>query len=143
LVEEKKSDGHEYKVWGLVDLNCRRVYALKVLLFTPVSAALGYALVPLYGTTNVSKPNQPAVEKATIPDIATELQEDLPQDDEFDDKEPSKPPSSEEASLATFTQINDHLGKIAESLSKLESMDASINRLATAVESFVALYGQK
>jgi hypothetical protein len=57
----------EWKAWGLVDLNCKRVYAIKALVWTPVSASLGYVPLPLYGKVDEVKENRPAQEKATLP----------------------------------------------------------------------------
>jgi len=143
LLGEGSGNHHEWKAWGLVDTNCRRVYAVKVIITTPVSGALGYCLVDLYGNVEETKPNKPAEEKAVLPDCETERHEDLPQDDDFDDKAEPKVPSADEASQVTLSQMNDSLQSIASSMQRLEKMDQSINRLADVLESFMQVVSQK
>lgn len=64
-----------WKAYGLVDLNCKRVYAVKVVIWNTakVSAAVGYLPLDLYGEVSEVKKNQPATEKFVLPGMCTLL----------------------------------------------------------------------
>ena len=57
----------DWKAYGLVDLNCKRVYAVKVMVWTKVSASVAYVPLDLYGYVDEAKPIKPAVETHKLP----------------------------------------------------------------------------
>eukprot|EP01127_Copromyxa_protea_P009743 TRINITY_DN2315_c0_g3_i2.p1 TRINITY_DN2315_c0_g3~~TRINITY_DN2315_c0_g3_i2.p1 ORF type:complete len:347 (+),score=87.69 TRINITY_DN2315_c0_g3_i2:709-1749(+) len=150
-------EGNHWSAWGLVDLNCKRVYAIKVLVWTEVSASVGYAPLELYGHVDEVKTNQPAVEKQTLPEIATDPETEFIQDDDFDDNliVPQSPVAAgtgavagnvlsfDQNSLAALNAMNENLKRMADSMSKLDSMEKSMIRLAEAFEGLAGVLAAK
>ncbi|ORZ22689.1 hypothetical protein BCR41DRAFT_369040 [Lobosporangium transversale] len=90
--------GINWTIWALVDLNCRRVYGFKVLVYhgkkTPVktSACLGYAPCPLYCEDDMeTRPIQYAEESKIVPQVTHRDNVVVVEDDPYDDDVPPAP----------------------------------------------------
>jgi hypothetical protein len=137
---EKEYGAWVWGAWALIDLSCSRVYAFKVLLqqgplaTTKTMACLGYVLCPEYGDViDEHRAIQYAVEKVGFPTLESVAIEDVAQDDLVDD------PVSESAQPGLPVPSDAHAAPSAASHSiaseeRLASMDASLARIATAVE---------
>lgn len=142
----------EWKAWALVDLSCRRVYAIKVIMTESPAIAkkragcLGYVLCPEYGDVlNETRPVQYAVEKATLPKLEPFPELKVISDDEVDDfvPEPPKPavPDSTGAA-ASGSAVTAHL-VIPDVLNqRLVSIDNHLARVADALEQIVQVMNQ-
>jgi len=64
------------KAWALVDLACKRVYAVKAMCYANNGslkpASVGYAKLTLYGSVTEVKTNQPATEIVAFPPVVLE-----------------------------------------------------------------------
>ncbi|KAI1288891.1 hypothetical protein EDD11_009565 [Mortierella claussenii] len=87
--------GLDWKIWALVDLNCRRVYGFKVLLYpgssTPIkiAATLGYAACPYYGGDDLeTRPIRYAEETKIVPEVVHCDIVAIVEDDALDDDVP-------------------------------------------------------
>lgn len=136
-----------WNAWALVDLNCQRVYAFKVLvkqeklIEKKTRACLGYVLCPEYGEATESKPIKYATEKIKFPTLEPETEETVLEDDLVDDwvPEPEKP---KEAAVpnGTGSVAGGGVFVMPEALERrLASIDENLARTATAVESLVMI----
>lgn len=92
----RENGSHKWDAWALVDLSCRRVYGIKVLLAPgntrskKTTAALGYAPCPLYGGDDEGvlevRPQRYAEEKAVFPELEPEEHPVVVVDDDVDDE---------------------------------------------------------
>jgi hypothetical protein len=137
----------EWKVWALVDLSCRRVYAFKILLkegnTVPVKrfACLGYVLCPDYG--NIIKETRPisyATETVKLPSLEPYPVQEVELDDTLDDY---KPPITPKPKLRSPTSPSlagsGSASFIPEELnSRLTSINSNLARIADALERLVA-----
>jgi len=61
------------KAWALIDLNCKRVYAIKAMIYANNGslkpAQVGYAPLTVYGSVKETKENKPATEVAAFPPV--------------------------------------------------------------------------
>jgi len=133
---------------------CQRVYAIKVLLSSEskASAALAYWPVPLYGSTDQERPIELAVEKEQLPEVVSGTPEDLPQDDDLDDKKieinPVNPVTLEATPglgsggpvvvdanlLATLNALNDNMKRMADAF---DALNNNVSRIADSFEKFL------
>ncbi|KAF9179550.1 hypothetical protein BGZ51_006840 [Haplosporangium sp. Z 767] len=160
----RECGSYQWKVWALVDLSCRCVYAFKVLLeegptcSKKTSAALGYAPCPMYGGGDIEeRPIQYAEEKVTFPDLDPEETIVVVEDDDVDDEKPVVTIQTAEpaiaaaaAASASVTAALSEVPKATSSLDsavfsasmaslekRLESLDTNVARMATALEKLV------
>src|SRR5690606_26331168 len=95
----KDEDTYTWKAWALIDRNCRRVYAFKVLLTNkprieggkPTALSFGYVPLPIYGNSSddngdeilnmESRPIRYATETVTIPAVERIILNDVVLDD--------------------------------------------------------------
>jgi len=160
LLTTETKDEYEAKAWALIDLNCKRVYAVKVMIVTKpaISAQLGYHKVALYGDVSETKPNKPAVEKEKFPDIETP-KEDCGgvQDDDYDDKVQVVESTSTGTTGSTgstvvgggsvdlgplnltLVEMNQSLKTMATSMEKLNKIDANLDRIANSFDLLVGI----
>ncbi|KAF9570356.1 hypothetical protein EC968_001970, partial [Mortierella alpina] len=92
----RENGSHKWDAWALVDLSCRRVYGIKILLApgntrtSKTTAALGYAPCPLYGADDESvlevRPQRYADEKIVFPVLEPEDHPVVVVDDDVDDE---------------------------------------------------------
>ncbi|KAF8574420.1 hypothetical protein K439DRAFT_1399034 [Ramaria rubella] len=153
--QEKDEGIWEWKVWALVDLTCRHVYAFKILLNEGRRVdkkrfgCLGYVLCPSYGDViNETRPIRGAVEKVKRPEFEVYNPPELVTDDKFDDFVPEPP----KAALAAPAAPDAHpVGNgvppqsvVSEDLSnRLASIDSSLIRIAEALEQLVDIGGKR
>ncbi|KIJ46760.1 hypothetical protein M422DRAFT_59571 [Sphaerobolus stellatus SS14] len=130
----------EWKAWALVDLSCRRVYAIKILLQEGKTikkkrfASLGYVAVPSYGDIiGKTRPIQYAKESVTLPELQPYDASENAIDDDFDEfvPEPPKPVVQASAPASSFVLP----GELTE---RLTSIDQNLARIAAALELLVA-----
>ncbi|KAG0199824.1 hypothetical protein BGX28_006981 [Mortierella sp. GBA30] len=162
----RDNGSYKWSAWALVDLSCRRVYGIKVLLTQGSSrekkttAALGYAACPIYGEGELEeRPIQYADEKVTFPELEPEELLHVVVDDDIDDEK--VPPVAviqsvapvvaiATATSASVTEALSEVSKNAGSLDssifaasmstlekRLESLDTNVARMATALERLV------
>eukprot|EP01125_Pyxidicula_operculata_P001354 TRINITY_DN11254_c0_g1_i1.p1 TRINITY_DN11254_c0_g1~~TRINITY_DN11254_c0_g1_i1.p1 ORF type:complete len:618 (-),score=127.34 TRINITY_DN11254_c0_g1_i1:94-1947(-) len=159
LFEREKDNGTKWKSFALIDLNCNRVYAVKVVIWNDVSSSVGYAKLPLYGDVSETKPNSPAKESFKSPDVPTPNDVELVLDDTLDDNEipitlPSESSSGsstqssgvvslDSASLSALNSLSENVKKMSDALGKLETMDKNVARLADTFERLVAVLEKK
>jgi len=148
------------KAWALVDLSCKRVYAIKAMIMTKEgkSCSMGYAKLKLYGFQTDTKPNQPAKEVETAPTLTASSQDfsNLAQDDDFDDKfieidtpAPTPDPSTgsgggggggggvitmDTNAIAVLQNINQGTQRMADSFTALSSMESHMEKMAGSLE---------
>jgi len=141
----QQKDEYEWKALGLVDLGCQRVYAVKVILFnkSKASAALAYWPVPLYGSTDEEHVVQLAIEKEQIPEVEYVTPENIPQDDDLDDKKAEINPvsSTTSGSVGIVTNdanllptLNENMKRMVDALEKLDSLDKNVKRIADTLD---------
>ncbi|KAF9178925.1 hypothetical protein BGZ51_007359 [Haplosporangium sp. Z 767] len=101
-----------WKVWALVDLNCRRVYGFKVLVEQGTgaeertSATLGYAPCPLYGEPDLrTRPIQYAVESDVTPVVQHRDDIEVTVDDTIDDEVTNKPDTKPESKSESNPEV--------------------------------------
>ncbi|KAG0246872.1 hypothetical protein BGX31_006936 [Mortierella sp. GBA43] len=156
----RESSTSKWDAWALIDFSCRRVYGFKLRLMEGTSkdkkttAALGYAPCPIYGREDQEeRPIQYAEEKATFPDLEPAESIDIVEDDSVDDDKPVEPviaiaaaaSSSVTAALTEVSRATSSLDAavFASSISslekRLESLDANVARMATALEKLVVI----
>eukprot|EP00183_Erythrolobus_madagascarensis_P006139 CAMPEP_0185844766 /NCGR_PEP_ID=MMETSP1354-20130828/884_1 /TAXON_ID=708628 /ORGANISM="Erythrolobus madagascarensis, Strain CCMP3276" /LENGTH=664 /DNA_ID=CAMNT_0028544541 /DNA_START=83 /DNA_END=2077 /DNA_ORIENTATION=- len=137
----KEDKYHEWNASALVDIACRRVYAIKVILklHDEYGAATGYAAVPLYGGGE----NQARVDAALVTQHESSVSVDeakltnLPQDDDFDNVEAESAGRGTEGaagvsadpgvssgrqvvlSAAQFEALHGKMGEISENLNRI------------------------
>ncbi|KAJ3267778.1 hypothetical protein HDV01_004037 [Terramyces sp. JEL0728] len=77
----------DYKFWGLIDPNCRRIYAVKTLITQKEMKAglMAYVAVPIYGKNKETRPIEYATEKVQFPVITIPPFIEYPNDDRIDD----------------------------------------------------------
>ncbi|CAO3573202.1 unnamed protein product [Mortierella alpina] len=96
-ISSRDNGSHKWDAWALVDLSCRRVYGIKVLLApgntctSKTTAALGYAPCPLYGggdedSAMEERPQRYAEETVVFPVLEPEEQRVVVVDDDVDDE---------------------------------------------------------
>ncbi|KAF8507522.1 hypothetical protein BU17DRAFT_57364 [Hysterangium stoloniferum] len=150
-IGQEKMDGvWEWKVWALVDLSCRRVYAFKVLLSEGKLvtkkrfSSFGYVLCPDYGDiTDEVRPIRCATEKIKLPELEPYSMPDIVADDTIDDNVP-EPPKPPQASIPLAANGTSPHGPTTTQLSvsddltrRLNSIDTNLSRIATALEQLV------
>lgn len=139
-----------WRMWGLVDLSCQRLYAFKILITTtPTSdgkqyACLGYVACPEYGEFyEETRPIRYAVEMVGFPPLEPYIPKEVILDDTFDDflpetaKNPQSTgalsaisgPGSPTTQFAISDELNQRLLSIENSLSSLPSLAASMREL--------------
>ncbi|KAJ8463276.1 hypothetical protein ONZ45_g17639 [Pleurotus djamor] len=148
LGNERAGGDWEWKSWALVDLNCRRVYAIKVLLTQGNNVAekkyacLGYVACPSYGDVlKLSKPVRHAKEKVQMPSLPPLPDMDWPVDDDVDEYTPPPPPPA--AVLTNVGAGGTGTGAVLPSdmSARLTSIDNNLARIATTLEKLVELFG--
>ncbi|KAF9947725.1 hypothetical protein BGZ70_002538 [Mortierella alpina] len=169
----RENGSHKWDAWALVDLSCRRVYGIKVLLApgntrsSKTTAALGYALCPLYGGDEEGameeRPQRYAEETVVFPILETEECPVVVVDDDVDDEQIPEVAAAAPviqaaapvvaiaaAASASATQALTEVTKNAATLDsavfaasmsslerRLESLDTNVARMATALEKLV------
>ena len=148
LLKEMGLNNVKGKLYGLIDLSCKRIYSYKVIFFQVGSGfgSLGYLLAPRFGINNQIMPIQYANEEAQLSVVEPELSlENYVQDDDFDDlivedevsntsaaSIDSKSPTEAELIHATRTIGHQSLEE------RLENIDRNLERTANAVENLTA-----
>jgi len=148
------------KAWALIDLNCMRVYAIKLFIVsvgeTSVAAHLGYLELDLYGRTDTIQPNLPATEEFTINELREMMDivsepPTFPQDDDFDDvATPSSAitvrgsgsgsgSDSGAPSNVLIVNMANSVNSIANSFEKLNSVARNLERIADCTEKITKL----
>jgi len=145
-IGQERLDGlWEWKAWAMVDLSCRRVYAIKVLMQEGKLVnkkrlgCLGYVPVPLYGDVcGETRPIRYAVESAKLPELEPWSLPDYPNDDDFDKFVPEPPKPVQVAPSAEGGSGGGTLVVPQELVERLTSIDSSLARIAAALEMLVA-----
>ncbi|KAL2916621.1 hypothetical protein HK105_203733 [Polyrhizophydium stewartii] len=132
------------RVFALVDVSCRRVYAFKLLIVPAPSvapktaASLAYVACPVYPGSDQVMPTRYATEKVGLPDLDPMPETDAYNDDTYDD---AGPPSMRRA--ARWPDLSRParwlLPAIQSVDAKLASIDSNLSRTATALEGLIAL----
>ncbi|KIJ38048.1 hypothetical protein M422DRAFT_76003 [Sphaerobolus stellatus SS14] len=160
----KDDDLWEWRAWALVDLSCRRIYAIKILLQEGKTikkkrfASLGYVAVPSYGDIiEKTRPIQYAKESVTLPELQTYDVCEYAIDDDFDEFAPETPkpvvqtPAPAPAGVSEsatggqsfdlpgelterLASIDQNLAGIAATTERLASIDQSLARIAATFE---------
>ncbi|KAJ3224705.1 hypothetical protein HK099_008023 [Clydaea vesicula] len=143
------SDGiFKGNLWALIDTNCQRVYAIKVLITqgsfyeTKTKAVLGYIPIPNYASSTKTKEIKLAEEKIQFPILKEEEKREIITDDEFDDVEAvtenvKSVPGSVSSNVAGVGGImNQDLTFLDK---RLENIENHIGRTADALETLVGL----
>ncbi|ESK89201.1 1-cys peroxiredoxin [Moniliophthora roreri MCA 2997] len=148
-VGQKRNTGEmgewEWKTWALVDTSCRRVYAFKILISQPRDgkgyACLEYLPCPDYGDVmSETRAVRYAVEKVGMPTLEGYSEEDIPWDDEFDDAAPEINHSQPSlANSSGVTPMSATMVVPAEVNQRLASIDANLERIATAFEQLLEI----
>ncbi|KAF8957276.1 hypothetical protein BDZ97DRAFT_1707181 [Flammula alnicola] len=149
-IGREKNDGEwEWAAWALVDMSCRRVYALKLILTEGKKVAnkrfgcIGYVLCPSYGeSVNETRPISYATETAKLPPLEPFMLPDYVQDDTLDDFKPPVPPKPTtpvtEGPPASASALD--LSSIPADLNNhLASIDTNLARIATALENILTV----
>jgi len=145
------------KAWALIDDNTNRVYGVKMLLSGPFGASMGYFKVPLYGNpVTLTKPIKPANESVVFPDVTPIQLEKYVQDDNFDDElipigdTPTTSTGTTGGAMAmdpnlllTLSQLNENMKIVANSMSKIDSVERNIARIADSFEKLVDIMIKK
>ncbi|KAL2911223.1 hypothetical protein HK105_209307 [Polyrhizophydium stewartii] len=156
-----------FKAWALVDLNCRRVYAFKLAMVPHESvrvktgASMIVVACPDYGSNSETRPIQPAVESAALPELQP-LPDDSEEqviDDDFDDIDPFAEIKAKAAAAAAAAAAavaggelvggvggnividSAAIGRaVGEALdARLSVIETNLERTATALEGLVAI----
>jgi len=154
ISKEEDSGIWRWNAWALIDLACRRVYAIKVLVTDGSSVCLGYSVCPDYGIATEGNDIQYATETVHFPDIQVDDPPAFPQTDEVDDVviQPEVPNGKSVSNGDSNGEVNGEVNgntngteKVANGSleSRLESIDRNLDRLATAMEALVAIMSQK
>ena len=136
----------EWKVWALIDLSCRRVYAFKILMMegnkVPVKrlACLGYVLCPDYGDIiNETRPISYATETVKLPSLEPYPVQETVLDDTLDDFKPPVPPKPRTPTSDAYSGFSSASFIPMELNSRLASIDSNLARIADALEQLVAV----
>ncbi|GBE86873.1 hypothetical protein SCP_1001150 [Sparassis crispa] len=140
----QKKDTSSWTAWALVDVSCKRVYAIKVVLTQADSVArktlgcVGYVLCPDYGNTiNATRPVRYAQEKAKL-EVEPLEEAEFVTEDTVDDYVPEPPKPVVDPTPALPTAMSSTQAVVSDDLNQhLTSIDSSLSRLATAVEQLV------
>ena len=140
----------EWKVWALIDLSCRRVYAFKILMMegnkVPVKrfACLGYVLCPDYGDIiNEIRPISYATETVKLPSLEPYPVQETVLDDTLDDFKPPVPPKPRSPTSDASLGFGSTSFIPVELNSRLASIDSNLARIADALERLVAVIPTK
>ncbi|KAF9988611.1 hypothetical protein BGZ75_009034 [Mortierella antarctica] len=155
----RENGSNKWDAWALVDLSCRRVYGIKVLLVpgntrsTKTTAALGYAPCPLYGNDDESalevRPQRYAEEKIVFPVLEPEEHPVVVVDDDVDDEKTpavTAAPVIQEAApvvaiaAAASASVTKALTEVSKNAASLDSaaFAASMSSLERRIESLDA-----
>ena len=144
---EDKPPLWEWTAWALVDVSCRRVYAIKIIIKegkhipNPCIGFIGYVLCPTYGRViDEQRVISHAKETAGLPPLGPCKFPEYSQDDDFDDDRP--PQSQELTPEKTGTDPND-IANLAQDVKALQTDIASINanlqHVAASVDRFTTM----
>ncbi|KAJ3267683.1 hypothetical protein HDV01_004446, partial [Terramyces sp. JEL0728] len=138
-VQAANYDWFEHKFYGLIDPNCRRIYAVKVVLTQTEGKAvvMGYVPVPLYGANKETRPIKYAQESIKFPKVGAPKYAEYPNDDEIDDQAQSKPTMQTIPSVAevlNIPSVTDFKNISAPDSDRLQSIDENLKRTANAIE---------
>ncbi|KAF8586329.1 hypothetical protein K439DRAFT_1556403 [Ramaria rubella] len=153
---EKDSGTWTWGVWALVDIQCRRIYAFKILLKEgPLSGlmrfgCLGYVLCPDYGDIiDETRPIYYASEKVKLPDFEPYIAPEFVIDDTFDDFIPEPPKLAPEPVNSIMSGSpaplvgSEHLDRRASIDSNLALLHSDLTRVAAALERLVDILDKK
>ncbi|KAF4601724.1 hypothetical protein EYR40_004923 [Pleurotus pulmonarius] len=140
---ERAGGDWEWKAWALVDINCRRVYALKVLLNQGPNvsvkkyACLGYVPCPPYGgVLRNTRQIRHATEKVLMPALSPIQDVNYPTDDALDDYVP--PPAATPAPTSGGS-AGASAALPADVSARLTSIDSNLSRIAFSLEKLVEM----
>jgi len=136
----------EWSAWALVDVSCRRVYAIKVLLkeskqvLNPRMGCVGYILCPSYGKVLDEKREiSYAKEVIRLPPMEPFTFPKYPQDDDYDD---DRPPQSQEPTSTKADWATNGVAKAENVLAlqtRLASIDTNLIRIAATLDKLVTM----
>mmetsp|Transcript_14074 Transcript_14074/g.37795 ORF Transcript_14074/g.37795 Transcript_14074/m.37795 type:complete len:675 (-) Transcript_14074:279-2303(-) len=133
----KSDEFYAWRAFALVDIECRRVYAIKVSmkLQHEYGAALGYALLPMYGATDAQVPRgtaQVASEHEQMATVDESKLEGMVQDDDFDDVNDADDGSD----VARKAQDGKEAasGSVVVSAQQFEALDARLKELSDGMK---------
>ncbi|KAJ3319872.1 hypothetical protein HDV06_005848 [Boothiomyces sp. JEL0866] len=147
-VQDSNFDWFEHKFYGLIDPNCKRMYAVKVLLTQKEgkSAVLGYVPLPLYGENKETRPIKYAHESVKFPIISPPKYIDYPNNDDVDDRAQQKPAKAIIPSVENVLNIQSiptpefKTTANANDADRLKSIDENLTRTANAIEQLVGIF---
>jgi hypothetical protein len=130
-------------MYALVDVKCKVVYAIKLIL-TNVTHSIGlvhYVRVPYYGDNTETSPISYAKEIATLPQIQEQVVEEFVVDDKVDDIVPRAPTATFTPRLdpVEVTSVTSAVSAPANAMSqnldkRLASIENTLGRMAVAME---------
>ncbi|KAF9584540.1 hypothetical protein BGW38_006087 [Lunasporangiospora selenospora] len=131
--------GINWTIWALVDLNCRRVYGFKILVYhgsmTPVryAASLGYVACPLYGEEQMeTRPICYAEETKIVPEVIFRPEVVVVEDDTIDDVTPAHTPTSEPTAAPAETLVPEPVSSSIASVSDQTTAQSAIDNTSAA-----------
>eukprot|EP00005_Dracoamoeba_jomungandri_P002117 CAMPEP_0174253674 /NCGR_PEP_ID=MMETSP0439-20130205/3044_1 /TAXON_ID=0 /ORGANISM="Stereomyxa ramosa, Strain Chinc5" /LENGTH=589 /DNA_ID=CAMNT_0015334835 /DNA_START=9 /DNA_END=1778 /DNA_ORIENTATION=- len=137
-----EKDDYWWKSYALVDLNCKRVYAIKVIAGSKYSAAVAYIGIELYGDSEEEREPLLVDEQVLLPDVKESWSGGpYPQDDDFDDNPVESLGMSDNRMGNNNNNNNNNStgpGNVVVDLSQLTSVllniDSNLQRIADSLE---------
>ncbi|KAL0950249.1 hypothetical protein HGRIS_010233 [Hohenbuehelia grisea] len=145
-VRERAGGSWEWRSWALVDLNCRRVYAFKILITQGSEikekkfACLGYVACPEYDDAVAeTRVIQYATETAGMPELPPVTTTEVVTDDDVDDYVPPPPPKPLPALPGAEASAGGAMALPSEVTARLTSIDTNLERIAGSLERLVEM----
>jgi hypothetical protein len=143
-IQKYTGDNYKWDAFALIDENCNRIYAVKVIIENAFASSIGYYRVPMYSPSEEKAEPKIVDEKLTLPnrdEFKIEIEDFETGDDGLGiEKKPEPVTILSQTQSAQSIAQNSNVEAI---LPVLISLDSKMDRIATSLEKLVALLSEK